>query len=99
MRIVNRDLIEYIKKNLPCMSCGRYGVDAHHVKPQGSGGDDVPENLMPLCREHHTMGLENVHNMGLNRFIKRFESAKNWLVNSGWEYDEFREKWIKPFNG
>ena len=33
-----------------------YGpLDVHHLRTRGSGGDDVPENMITLCRKHHTM--------------------------------------------
>ena len=30
---------------------GQLGV--HHIETRGSGGDDVPENLIVLCQKHH----------------------------------------------
>jgi hypothetical protein len=29
------------------------GLSVHHIKTRGSGGDDVPENLITLCQKHH----------------------------------------------
>ncbi len=29
-------------------------VDVHHIASRGSGGDDTLENLICLCRRHHT---------------------------------------------
>jgi predicted restriction endonuclease len=29
------------------------GLDPHHIRSKGAGGQDVPENLITLCREHH----------------------------------------------
>lgn len=29
-------------------------VDVHHVLPRGRGGTSVPENLICLCRNHHS---------------------------------------------
>jgi hypothetical protein len=29
------------------------GIDGHHIKTRGSGGDDLPENIIGLCRKHH----------------------------------------------
>lgn len=95
-RIVDRELIEFIKKECPCLACGRQPVDAHHVKSQGSGGNDVVENLMPLCREHHSFGIDCVHSLGLNRFVLKFPAAQHWLLTAGWEFDEFRDKWVMP---
>src|SRR5512147_1260894 len=30
-------------------------LDGHHMDPVGTGGDDVIENVISLCRKHHTM--------------------------------------------
>jgi 5-methylcytosine-specific restriction endonuclease McrA len=29
------------------------GLDPHHIVTRGAGGDDVPENIITLCRRHH----------------------------------------------
>lgn len=31
------------------------GLDIHHIKTRGSGGDDVEENMALLCRHHHDL--------------------------------------------
>lgn len=36
-----------------CRLCGRPAQDAHHLIFRSHGGDDVPENLIPLCRRCH----------------------------------------------
>jgi hypothetical protein len=38
-----------VKNNDPCSP----GLDGHHIETRGSGGDDVPENIITLCRKHH----------------------------------------------
>lgn len=30
-------------------------LTAHHIRERSEGGDDDPQNLMPLCRKHHAM--------------------------------------------
>jgi hypothetical protein len=30
-------------------------LDPHHIQTRGAGGDDVPENLITLCRTHHNL--------------------------------------------
>ncbi len=61
MRIVNPAEIEYVrnKRDGFCMwgiikqdGCSG-GLDVHHIDTRGSGGDDVRENLITLCRKHH----------------------------------------------
>lgn len=82
-RIENESLIRFVK-TLPCIACGITGemVHAHHVKSKGSGGDDVAENLIPLCFEHHRM----VHDVGLLMMSSRFPSVNSWLNSAGWSY-------------
>jgi 5-methylcytosine-specific restriction endonuclease McrA len=39
-----------------CVLEGRRGtrqVELHHLIRRSQGGDDVPANLVPLCRQHH----------------------------------------------
>jgi hypothetical protein len=54
------DLIEEIRKEQTiCMLRGHGkcfgGLDMHHIKSRGSGGEDVRGNLILLCRHHHQM--------------------------------------------
>jgi hypothetical protein len=30
-------------------------LDPHHIKSRGSGGGDIEENVILLCRRHHTL--------------------------------------------
>lgn len=37
-----------------CRVCGStFGLSRHHLVPRSLGGDDVDENLMPLCEGCH----------------------------------------------
>ena len=36
-------------RNPWCLVCGELAGSAHHVIKRGRGGDDVQENLVPLC--------------------------------------------------
>lgn len=39
-----------------CMICGfGFGVHRHHIIPRAKGGNNVPENLVDLCPNHHCM--------------------------------------------
>ena len=66
-RIRNPKLLASMRGQ-PCAICGRPGV-AHHLKTVGSGGDDVPENLVVLCpyRCH-----SEIHTIGRQRFEERY---------------------------
>lgn len=53
-RIENKKLL-HDKKGI-CQQCGRKGyTEKHHIKTKGSGGDDVEENLIEVCRICHRL--------------------------------------------
>jgi 5-methylcytosine-specific restriction endonuclease McrA len=79
-RIVNEKLLAEIRK-LNCIGCGRRGAEAHHVTTRGSGGDDVPDNLMPLCRICHT----KIHQIGTSKMAEKHSGVKHWLMSHGRE--------------
>ncbi len=65
-------------KGLPCAICGsKFNIDAHHVTSRGAGGKDVLNNLMPLCRRHHTL----LHTIGIYEAIRRYPKIVSWLKN------------------
>jgi hypothetical protein len=39
----------------PC----QFGLDPHHIEKRSELGDDIPENLITLCRKHHDQAEEN----------------------------------------
>ena len=45
------------------------GLDPHHIKTKGSGGDDTRENLITLCRKHHNEAQERKIRAGELRAI------------------------------
>lgn len=48
-RIRDKKAIEEARKPY-CELCGRHGImHVHHIKSKGSGGGDVPDNLICLC--------------------------------------------------
>jgi hypothetical protein len=74
-------LLETVR-DLPCLCCGESPCDAHHVTTRGAGGQDTPENLMPLCREHHTLW----HAKGPKYMILTFPAVQFWLEGAErWE--------------
>jgi hypothetical protein len=61
---------------LPCIACGVTPAgDAHHWVSRGAGGHDTADNLMPLCRTHHT----ECHTIGKVTFYEKYQSVKYWL--------------------
>ena len=52
-RIEDKKLIDRMRQPY-CEHCGRTTyTEVHHVKSVGSGGDDVRDNLISLCRVCH----------------------------------------------
>ncbi|MCB2146583.1 MAG: HNH endonuclease [Deltaproteobacteria bacterium] len=59
-RIVDENEKQYVRdRDRTCLAgfflketCSE-GVDVHHIHSRGSGGDDVRENMICLCRNHH----------------------------------------------
>ena len=54
-----------VKRDGACRAPVEYGhcwggLDAHHIDTRGSGGDDVVENLITLCRKHHNLAHADV---------------------------------------
>jgi hypothetical protein len=56
---------------IPCEICGARAVDIHHIEGRGKW-KDVIENLMGLCRHHHTeaemerIDIEELHKIHNN---------------------------------
>ncbi len=41
-------------KGGPCRVCGmRQEIEFHHLIPRAQGGDDTPDNIVPLCHTCH----------------------------------------------
>ena len=60
--------MSYTSVDKPCLACGHFLVDLHHVKTRGAGGCDSSFNLMPLCRKHHT----EVHTIGITSMSEKY---------------------------
>lgn len=63
------------------MACGKSGTDPAHIKSVGAGGDDHINNLLPLCREHHS----EHHQTGWSKFIRKHPQVGYALGQRGWE--------------
>ena len=64
----DNDVLDYFRKR-PCEVCNKPPPsDPCHIRSKGAGGKDEPENLMSLCREHHT----SQHQMGLKSFVRKY---------------------------
>lgn len=63
-----------------CQWCGSpFNGEVHHIHSRGAQGDDVPENLIVLCHEHH-MAFHAGH-------ISRRELWEILHRKYGYEYD------------
>lgn len=64
----------------PCVVCGNKS-DAAHIKSRGAGGDDTGDNLISLCRVHHSLQ----HHMGWRRFGELHPTVMLVLMLKGWQ--------------
>ena len=62
------------------------GLDGHHMNPVGTGGADVLENVITLCRWHHTLAED--------RRIEQRELQAIMTLYHGYEYPGV-SKWTK----
>lgn len=77
-RVVNKDLVEFVK-SLGCICCASSPPnDAHHVTHKGAGGGDTWDNLMPLCRKCHSQW----HQQGPGKMIEEYKSVEYWLTKA-----------------
>lgn len=81
-RITDKKLLADFKK-LACVLCGRAPSDPCHIKSVGAGGDDVPSNLLSMCRIHHT----EQHTIGFYKLSQKYPKLVNILAEKGWEFD------------
>lgn len=92
-RTVNEKLLEFTKKR-PCIVCSLSPCDPCHIRSVGSGGGDDPENIVPMCRQHHT----EQHKIGWIRFLEKYPKAWMVLKVMGWTIinTQFNKKLFHP---
>jgi len=84
-RIVDEVCLERFRV-LPCVACRhRQPSDPAHLTSVGAGGDDVPGNLMSLCRRDHA----EQHSLGWPEFAKKWPRVK--LVLEGMKRTDISE--------
>ena len=66
---------------MSCWACGKVGCDPAHIKSRGARGDDIPENVMALCRDHHN----EQGRVGIITFLFKYDMIWQRLVTMGWE--------------
>lgn len=79
----NKSLLNSLKGQ-PCVICGHTPSDPCHIKSFGSGGLSGPRDVIPMCREHHSMQ----HQIGFYQMSKRFPVLNTVLQIRGWEFVE-----------
>jgi hypothetical protein len=65
----------------PCLIC-RAPSDPAHIKSWGSGGKDERENLLSLCRHHHSES----HQVGWLVFCQKYPKVLWELQKKGWGF-------------
>lgn len=79
VRLENPELLAAVRLQ-PCAACKRPGPsDPNHVRTRGAGGGDTADNVMPLCREHHT----EWHAMGARTTAAKYYGVRDWLEAAG----------------
>ena len=91
-RIIDKELLKKVSKQ----KCACYGpdcqgrIDPEHVTTRGAGGGDTIDNVMPLCRYHHTLKGQK----GISYMIENFCDYRDWLNRHG-RYDVIAKARIK----
>lgn len=78
---------------MKCLVCFKSPCDPCHIKTRGSGGHDKPDNIIPLCRKHHTEQGQ----IGWKKFCDRNPIVKIQLASLGWYLDN-RGRIVKEEN-
>lgn len=82
-RVKNKKLTDSYEHK-PCLVCGLRLSCAAHIKSKGSGGHDIPENLLVLCKLCHT----EQHTLGIITFAEKYKSVMIFYINNGFEIIE-----------
>ena len=89
------------RKNLPlrrsvksnkCQAdaCGSVYTDPCHVVPFNVCGRDEDFNLIPLCREHHSLQ----HAWGWRWFLTRYPRVAALLRELGWDWEFINGRFV-----
>ena len=83
-----------------CVTCGLRPIELHHVVPRSQGGDDVVENLVPLCFRHHSdfeshaEGWERIAGH-IRAYVMARESRLGYVIGKIGE-TRFRRRYPEP---
>jgi hypothetical protein len=82
---VLNDFLELARQS-HCVVCAKKPCDPDHIKTRGSGGGDSWDNIIPLCRRHHT----ERHAKGMKYMSDKYKGYHEALASRGWSFvDEF----------
>ena len=67
---------------LPCLVCGAWPVEVHHIKDQQTAGGRRAgdDETLPLCPTCHRTGSEAFHALGSREWERRFGRQRDHLV-------------------
>lgn len=82
MRIKSQQALSKVRGS-SCVVCSKPS-DPAHIKSRGAGGDDIPDNLIALCRQHHS----EQHQRGWVRFAEENINLLVALEAKGWVIEE-----------
>ena len=83
-RVVDKSILAHFRAQR-CNACDKMPPnDPAHIKSRGSGGDDIEENLLTLCRKCHT----TQHAYGWFRFVVENPHLEQILDEKGWDVTE-----------
>lgn len=80
IRLVDKKLLREIKK-WPCVACKIHNQsDPAHIRSKGCRGPDIEWNVIPLCRNCHSLQ----HQHGWKRFLDERPILWYYLQTIGW---------------
>ena len=88
-----RDLV-FERDSYTCVLCNKAATDLHHVIPRRRGGQDLPQNLVSLCRMHHDL-VHGVRWIDLPEDAHTKEEAEQTLFE--YVMDCHAHLWEKPY--
>jgi 5-methylcytosine-specific restriction endonuclease McrA len=79
---MNKEIYVYLEEvyGNTCVLCFGDGNHPHHIVPRSAGGEDVEENIVPLCTDCH----RDVHERGAKNCVEEIEE-KAKLVRAVYE--------------
>lgn len=63
----------------PCPVCGFLFVERHHIIPYAWGGQDVPENWVFLCPNHHKLAHIFLKYQLTRERVEKSDGLREWM--------------------